>query len=558
MKHTTKHLFWVFALLAALGFDILFWEKPGGINFFIFILLVILGGLIPLWVDKVRIPWLSYLLLAPTIFFSLMTAFRSEPYTNTLNGLIALSALTLFWLTLLNGGWMQYAIKDYLVEGVNFVFTGFAGGILFFKSLIHDKGQSASSNSDSPQVDSAPVTTSENPKKHHKVPSKLAPYFRGILIALPILAVLTLLLASADPVFNNRIRNLFSWFEMDNLGEYIFRLVYILILAYLLLSVYFFAATKSQQWQTPETPKPLLKPFLGTIEAGIVLGAINLLFLSFVILQFTYLFGGTGNITLEGFTYAEYARRGFFELLAVAILSLLLFYALSITTRRQTPRDRWVFSGLGLALVSLVGVILVSAFTRLTLYEAAYGFTRLRTLTHLFIIWTGVFLLVVAILEIVRKMERLPFVLILFIFGLGLTVNFLNVDAFIVRQNISQALNTASMEADSVDTAPLDTGYLFSLSYDSIPPMVAAFADPTIVGELHHQIGGVLACRLAALPTEREEPLISTHFSRAGALSLLAEQSEALGSYQVTYDDWDWFVVVNGEVQSCKGYDYYD
>ncbi len=45
-----------------------------------------------------------------------------------------------------------------------------------------------------------------------------------------------------------------------------------------------------------------------------------------MILQFTYLFGGTDNINVEGFTYSEYAVRGFFELVAVAVISLILFY----------------------------------------------------------------------------------------------------------------------------------------------------------------------------------------------------------------------------------------
>jgi len=70
MKLKNKHLFWIFALLAAISFDILFWERPFGINFFIFILLAVLGGLIPSWLEKILIPWTSYLLLVPLAFFS--------------------------------------------------------------------------------------------------------------------------------------------------------------------------------------------------------------------------------------------------------------------------------------------------------------------------------------------------------------------------------------------------------------------------------------------------------------------------------------------------------
>jgi len=164
-----------------------------------------------------------------------------------------------------------------------------------------------------------------------------------------------------------------------------------------------------------------------------MLGAVNLLFLVFVLLQFTYLFGGQTNITTEGFTYAEYARRGFSELILVALISSLIFYTLSMVTKRENKTKRWVFSILGLFLVGLVGVILASAFKRLTLYEAAYGFTRLRTMTHIFIIWIGLLLASTAIMEITKKMDRLAVILICFVLGFGLTINFLNVDRFIVQ-----------------------------------------------------------------------------------------------------------------------------
>ena len=62
---------------------------------------------------------------------------------------------------------------------------------------------------------------------------------------------------------------------------------------------------------------------LGTVEVGVILGLINLLFLSFVIFQLPYLFGGMELVqNTPDFKLAEYARRGFGELVAVAALVL--------------------------------------------------------------------------------------------------------------------------------------------------------------------------------------------------------------------------------------------
>ena len=94
--------------------------------------------------------------------------------------------------------------------------------------------------------------------------------------------------------------------------------------------------------------KPLVPQFLGFTEAAVVLGAVVALFAAFVVIQFQYFFGGQTNIGMQGYTYSEYARRGFGELVAVAFCSLLLFLGLSAIVKRQNPAQRWGFSGLGL------------------------------------------------------------------------------------------------------------------------------------------------------------------------------------------------------------------
>ena len=54
----------------------------------------------------------------------------------------------------------------------------------------------------------------------------------------------------------------------------------------------------------------------GLTEVAVALGVLDLLFLTFVAVQFRHLFGDTD------LSHAEYAREGFFQLVAVASLSL--------------------------------------------------------------------------------------------------------------------------------------------------------------------------------------------------------------------------------------------
>ena len=87
----------------------------------------------------------------------------------------------------------------------------------------------------------------------------------------------------------------------------------------------------------------------------------------------------------------------------MAFFSLFLLLGLGAITRRENNSQRRVFSGLGVVLVGLVIVMLISAYRRLVLYEMAYGFSRLRTYTHVFMIWLGLLLITVVFLEISRR-----------------------------------------------------------------------------------------------------------------------------------------------------------
>ncbi len=157
------------------------------------------------------------------------------------------------------------------------------------------------------------------------------------MIALPIVAVFAALLSSADLVFAQRLNDFAKLFRLEKLPEYIFRAVYILIGAYALAGVFLHAAQKSQDEKLTGMEKPLVPQFLGFTEAAVVLGAVVLLFAIFVVIQFQYFFGGQTNIGVQGYTFSEYARRGFGELVAVAFFSLLLFLGLSAIVRRQNP-----------------------------------------------------------------------------------------------------------------------------------------------------------------------------------------------------------------------------
>ncbi|MGH9903050.1 MAG: DUF4173 domain-containing protein, partial [Pyrinomonadaceae bacterium] len=204
------------------------------------------------------------------------------------------------------------------------------------------------------------------------------------------------------------------------------------------------------------------RPFsLGVVEIGVALGLVNVLFFWFVAVQVRYFFGGAEwVVNSSGLTYAEYARRGFFELVWVAALVLPVLLAAHWLLHRENPAHENVFRALAGAQLALLFVIMASAGARMRLYQSEYGMTELRLYTTAFMCWLALVLLWFAFTVLVRG-ERERFACGALVAGLCVlgALHALNPDRFIVRTNASLA------GAGRV----FDAGYAASLSADAVP-----------------------------------------------------------------------------------------
>ena len=525
--------FWFIVILLGWAFDFLFWKKPFGVNFAIYVVLCILTGIWLLRWDGLRLSWGAGLLLIPIAFLAAMTLIRYEPMTVFLSVAMTIFLMGVFAQTYLSGQWTRYALLDYIF-----------GYLRLFGSMIaRPLGFAAENRREQPTASGKPAT-------------RLWPILRGIVIALPVIAIFASLLSSADLIFAKRLQDFIDLFNIENLPEYIFRLAYILVFAYALTGIYLHAAQKSDE---AVEQKSLVPAFLGFTESSIVLGSVVVLFLAFVVIQFQYFFGGQSNIHIEGYTFSEYARKGFGELVTVAFFSLLMLLGLGAVTRRDTEIQRRTFSALGVVLVGLVIVMLVSAFQRLVLYEEAYGFSRLRTYTHVFMIWLGLLLITVVFLEITRRERMVALAMIVASLGFIVSLNVLNVDAFIVKQNLQREIRTQNDETFAKGRADLDAQYFLDLSDDAVPVLANAFVDPSLPKDVREKTGAALACkRYDREQADRTYSWQSFHFSRYNADLAFARIDKALDVYKIKDTEWPHLVITpGGEEFPCYQY-YYD
>jgi hypothetical protein len=444
------------AVILSILADWLFYDKPLGVSLLLFVVLVV-GGLWWNGRNEAISPARHNLwLLVPLFFFASMALLRTNSTLASLNVLAVLCLLA----------YLAFFYTAGRVENLNLFGYGLLPLRVFGRSL------SLSAPVIRPGVQE--IRANGNGRR------RLFPLLRGLLLALPVLLVFTMLLSSADLIFADYVEELFSLDIFDRLGEWLWRGTLIVMLSVLLTGGLALALTR----RTDDEEQSALERGLATlpnhfsigfIETGTILVLVNMLFTAFVGIQFTYLFGGAANVTEAGYTFADYARRGFFELLTVAILTMLLVLGLNWLSRRENKAQIRLFNGLGSVLIGLVLVMLVSAWRRMALYEAAFGYTELRLIVYVCMAWLAL-TLVWFLLTLWVRPDRFAIGALLAVMGFVVTLNFINPDAFVARQNLDRY----------VQTGDLDAAYLASLSNDAVPQLVRGLS--LTVGDAETQV----------------------------------------------------------------------
>lgn len=210
------------------------------------------------------------------------------------------------------------------------------------------------------------------------------PVLRGVAFAVPVVGVFGLALSGADPVFAAWRESAVAMVADFPMGELVFGSVLFLGS----LGAFGISARGGRPAPRGLSAVPRLQVQLGATERLIVFGAIAALFACFLVLQLTYLFGNAPAVPESGVTFAEYARRGFFELTFVAVACGVLLATLR--GKDGDPGDARVIQVLELAIVGEVLLLLMSAFRKMLLYEAAYGYTVSR-------VWVQALMIVIAL-----------------------------------------------------------------------------------------------------------------------------------------------------------------
>lgn len=287
-------------------------------------------------------------------------------------------------------------------------------------------------------------------KKH----SKYLYLLIGVGITIPVFVVVFSLLVSADAVFRDKAD---QFLEQVELGDFIGMALMFLFSTIASYCMVAYMSKKDIKEEVADSRK--WEPLIGIPLASVL----SLLYLVFSGIQIVYLF--MGNMQLpEGYTYAEYAREGFFQLLAVSIINLVI-----VLIGLYYFKPSRVLKAV-LAIMSLCTFIMIaSSAMRMVIYIQYYYLTFLRIL----VLWSlAVLTLIFAGVIAYIVKERFPlfrYSLVVFTcFYIGLS--FSHPDYWIAKVNLASTNETRSEFFKG--SAYQDYDFLSGLNADAAPVLV--------------------------------------------------------------------------------------
>ena len=289
-----------------------------------------------------------------------------------------------------------------------------------------------------------------NARKNRKGSKAVSAVLAGLLIAVPLVLVLVVLLASADAAFEGLMKKL----PKVDLWE-----PFVALILGVPMGCFFYTRAAALQHAEDIVPAQKTGSRISTITVNTVLGAVCLVYSVYLFSQLAYLSGGLSGILPEEFTMAEYARRGFFEMAVICTINLFVIsLAVGLTRKEDTSPLSTRLLCLFIGIITLF--LTVASSAKMVMYIGSYGLTRLRVLTQVIILFMALATVFVCIWLFVRKMPYMK-VIVLTALLLGSIVVWADVDTMVACYNV-RAYQAGVLES-------VDIKHLENLSDGAIP-----------------------------------------------------------------------------------------
>lgn len=398
---------YLYLLLISIFYTILFYGKKRGLSVLIFTIVLLIFTKKYLKKENLELNKKSYIYMIPIILLSATYMIFDNQVFNFFNyfGILLLYNYMIISITFKND-----LMQTKIFNSISLFFTTIRNT---FKSF--EECRSYINN------------------KYNFKNNKIHKYLKSILITIIVLIVIILLLATSDQIFGSIFTNLFSFVNNFILQDWFFKLIYMFIIFLLLLGLFYSIKNmkiKNSNFKVPKSDNLTVK---------MILICLNIIYLIFCIIQIKALFFRS---LPANYVYSTYARRGFFQLLFVSIINIILIlYIKSNIGKNKT------INILNLLMIVFNYIIIFSSIYRMYLYEQAFGYTYLRLLVYCFLAYEMIILIPTIFYVFDKKINLLNTYFIIFIIWY-VTINYINFDYIISYNNVERYLNNRNSEID--------------------------------------------------------------------------------------------------------------
>lgn len=280
--------------------------------------------------------------------------------------------------------------------------------------------------------------------------SKTALYvLLGLLCAVPLTIVVVVLLIFSDSAFENVMDNFFTSLPLFSLSLF-WQIVFAVPMGMYLFGAMF--SSEKPAWRYSEEA-PVYR-FLPPPVAYTAVTPICVFYLIYIITQLGYFTAAFGGELPDGYSYSEFARRGFFELCVIAVINLCVITLMQALVKRGEDDRRPKALRAYTIIISVFTLLLIaSALSKMMLYIKELGMTQLRIYTSWFMILLAIMFVMIIVLQI-REFSFWRVLFAAFSVMLGVLC-FGNIDGAIARYNVSAYQSGALAEFDFSAVYPL-------------------------------------------------------------------------------------------------------
>jgi hypothetical protein len=433
--------------------DTLLRASPWGINVFLTVLAFGITIVLGAKRAQIKLSGGGRFFIIPALLFGGLFAVRDNGWMNFYNGIALLCALGMVAARGAAGRVLVANIRDYLAGLFSAVGAAIGGALVLLARHIPYRDTVANNRS-----------------------SVAGRIIAGLVLSSPLVILFTVLFASADGAFFQLIK------ELLDPETLILRTILTLFWAWLMAGALWLllivsperAGVTSDTTQTAAT-----RGVLGAVESVTVLVVLNLLFGLFVFTQLDHFFGGEAHVLniANEYTFAQYARRGFFELVIVAALVLGALLFLHKLTRRETANSERAFGVSASVLIGLTFAIIASALLRMVNYVRYYGLSEYRLHASTFMVWIGIVLLIFVFTMLRNRDQYFSFWSGISACGVLFALNMINPVALVITSNLQRQDLPVTQESQRFSRT-IDMAYVRDLVHvnaEAVPVVMASF-----------------------------------------------------------------------------------